>query len=55
MNQANEAILDSLRSLYSAHGVTCRELHHEPTPTSEDSARVRGEPLYDPANERLRA
>ena len=27
------------------HGVTYRHLRHEPTPTSQDSARVRGEPL----------
>jgi Ala-tRNA(Pro) deacylase len=26
-------------------GVAFRQLHHEPTPTSADSARVRGEPI----------
>jgi Ala-tRNA(Pro) deacylase len=26
-------------------GVSFRQLHHEPTPTSADSARVRGEPI----------
>ncbi len=33
-----------LRHLREA-GVAFRELHHEPTPTSVDSARVRGEPI----------
>ena len=34
-------ILDAL----SRAGVEHRHLHHEPTPTSEESARVRGEPI----------
>ena len=35
----------SIRALLDRHGVGYRALEHEPTPTSEDSARVRGEPL----------
>ena len=39
------SILEAIRQLLSAGGAEFRELEHEPTPTSEDSARVRGEPL----------
>lgn len=38
--------LDSIRELLTTHGIKFRELHHEPTATSEESARVRGEPLH---------
>lgn len=38
-------VLDTIRQLLVAGGAAFRELEHEPTPTSEDSARVRGEPL----------
>ena len=38
-------VLESIRDLLTRAGVSFRELHHEPTRTSEDSARVRGEPL----------
>jgi prolyl-tRNA editing enzyme YbaK/EbsC (Cys-tRNA(Pro) deacylase) len=38
-------VLDRIRDLLDAQGVSYRHLHHEPTPTSADSARVRGEPL----------
>ncbi|MEY4179078.1 MAG: Prolyl-tRNA editing protein ProX [Planctomycetota bacterium] len=38
-------VLESIRQLLIAGGAEFRELEHEPTPTSEDSARVRGEPL----------
>ena len=34
-----------LRIMLDEHDVAYRHLSHEPTPTSEDSARVRGEPL----------
>ena len=34
-----------IRDLLDEHGCPYRHLQHEPTPTSEDSARVRGEPL----------
>ncbi len=38
-------ILDEIRGLLTEASVEFRELHHEPTLTSEDSARVRGEEL----------
>jgi prolyl-tRNA editing enzyme YbaK/EbsC (Cys-tRNA(Pro) deacylase) len=38
-------VLDSIRELLTSNGVPFREVHHEPTLTSEDSARARGEPL----------
>src|SRR3984885_10544599 len=37
--------LDQIRAWLSAEGVPFREVHHEPTRTSEDSARARGEEL----------
>jgi prolyl-tRNA editing enzyme YbaK/EbsC (Cys-tRNA(Pro) deacylase) len=39
------SILDRIRELLVRNEIAFRELHHEPTATSEDSARVRGEPL----------
>ncbi len=41
-----KTVLDQLRQFYESHGVSFRELHHEPTHTSEESARARGEPLH---------
>ena len=38
-------VLDSIRRLLEQEGKPFRELHHEPTKTSEESAQVRGEPL----------
>jgi Ala-tRNA(Pro) deacylase len=38
-------LLDKIRGWLSAEGVSFREVHHEPTKTSEDSARARGEEL----------
>src|SRR5580692_1608866 len=38
-------LLSKIRSWLSAEGVSFREVHHEPTRTSEDSARARGEEL----------
>ena len=38
-------ILTAIRDLIQQQGITCRELHHAPTKTSEESANVRGEPL----------
>lgn len=38
-------LLDDIRAWLSAEGVLFREVHHEPTRTSEDSARARGEEL----------
>ena len=37
--------LDTILTLLRDSGATFRTVEHEPTPTSEDSARVRGEPL----------
>ena len=39
------AILQKIREFLDEHGVPYRELHHEPTLTSEDSARARGEDI----------
>src|SRR5580704_7716395 len=38
-------VLEKIRSWLTAEGVPFREVHHEPTRTSEDSARARGEEL----------
>jgi prolyl-tRNA editing enzyme YbaK/EbsC (Cys-tRNA(Pro) deacylase) len=38
-------VLQSILGLLERSGVDYRHLTHEPTPTSEDAARVRGEPL----------
>jgi prolyl-tRNA editing enzyme YbaK/EbsC (Cys-tRNA(Pro) deacylase) len=38
-------ILNTIRELLQQQQCTFRELHHEPTLTSEDAARVRNEPL----------
>src|SRR5579884_3149236 len=38
-------LLDDIRAWLLREGVVFREVHHEPTRTSEDSARARGEEL----------
>jgi Ala-tRNA(Pro) deacylase len=38
-------MLDKIRSWLTAEGVPFREAHHEPTRTSEESARARGEEM----------
>ncbi len=38
-------ILDEIRNWLARENISFRELHHEPTRTSEESARVRGEEL----------
>ena len=38
-------VLDSLRTFLRDNGIQFREIRHEPTRTSEESARARGEPL----------
>ena len=38
-------ISDKIRDWLRGHGTTFREVHHEPTRTSEESARARGEEL----------
>ncbi len=42
---AEPSVLQKTRSLLDEQGVEYRELHHEATQTSEESARVRGEEL----------
>lgn len=39
------SVLESIRSWLALEGVSFREVHHEPTLTSADSARARGEDL----------
>ena len=39
-------ILPAIRELLRAAGVLFREVHHEPTRTSEESAKARGEELH---------
>ncbi|HMQ14467.1 MAG TPA: YbaK/EbsC family protein [Phycisphaerae bacterium] len=39
-------VLTAIRAMLTEAGAAFRELHHEPTRTSEESARVRGEPLH---------
>jgi prolyl-tRNA editing enzyme YbaK/EbsC (Cys-tRNA(Pro) deacylase) len=41
----SDAVLAAIRSMLTEAGAAFRELHHEPTHTSEESARVRGEEL----------
>lgn len=40
-----ETILEEIRRVLREAGVEFREVHHEPTPTSEEAARARGEEL----------
>lgn len=44
---ASSSVLASIRRLLSAEGVPFREVCHSPARTSEESARVRGEPLHN--------
>lgn len=39
------AVLDKIRGYLIENGVSFREVHHEPTRTSEESARARGESI----------
>ncbi len=39
------SVLQAIRNLLTGAGIPFREVHHEPTLTSEDSARARGEEL----------
>ncbi len=45
-NLGNEHVWEQLRALLHSAAVEFRELSHEPTLTSEESARVRNEPLH---------
>jgi prolyl-tRNA editing enzyme YbaK/EbsC (Cys-tRNA(Pro) deacylase) len=38
-------VLDAIRALLERENVSYRLIHHEPTYTSEESARARGEPI----------
>jgi prolyl-tRNA editing enzyme YbaK/EbsC (Cys-tRNA(Pro) deacylase) len=38
-------VLDTIRNLLTRQGADFREIHHQPTRTSEESARARGEPV----------
>ena len=38
-------LLENIRAWLTSEGIPFREVHHEPTRTSEDSARARGEAL----------
>jgi Ala-tRNA(Pro) deacylase len=40
-----DSVLQSIRDMLDTEGIAYRLIHHEPTRTSEDSARVRGESL----------
>ena len=42
---ANSNVLENIRAFLDRNNVEYRQLHHEPTVTSEDSARVRGEDI----------
>ena len=42
---SDTSVLNSIRGLLNEQQIEFREVHHEPTSTSEDSARARGEPL----------
>lgn len=46
-SDAGQSILVAIRQLLTAENVPFREVHHPPTRTSEESARVRGEPLHN--------
>ena len=45
LKMASLNVLEKIRGILDDNGVEYRELHHEPTHTSEDSARVRGEDI----------
>jgi len=45
VSDMSTSVLSAIRQLLEHHGKPFKELHHPPTKTSEDSARVRGEPL----------
>jgi Ala-tRNA(Pro) deacylase len=41
----DRSVLERIVRLLTEAGVGFRQVHHEPTPTSADAARVRGEPI----------
>lgn len=42
---SNATVLTAIHELLNAHGISFREVQHQPTYTSEESARARGEDL----------
>ena len=40
-----DSVFDAIRRMLDDGGITYRHLHHQPTRTSEESARVRGEDI----------
>ena len=45
MSETTSTVLETIRDLLACQGVEFREVHHQPTRTSEESARARGEPV----------
>lgn len=43
--EMTDSVHEKIRQHLDGLGISYREIHHEPTPTSEDSARARGESL----------
>jgi Ala-tRNA(Pro) deacylase len=46
MHAASDSVLSRIRDWLTAQSVPFREVRHEPTRTSEESAKARGEPLH---------
>ena len=42
---SSSEVLDAIRALLRDHGVPFREVHHEPTRTSQQASEARGEPI----------
>ncbi|MGD8896112.1 MAG: YbaK/EbsC family protein [Acidobacteriota bacterium] len=45
MSERGQTVLEAIRDLLARHSMEFREVRHEPTHTSEESARARGEPM----------
>jgi Ala-tRNA(Pro) deacylase len=45
MSSETTTVHDEIKKLLASHGVQYREVHHEPTRTSAESAKARGEDL----------
>ncbi len=45
MNSETATVYEEIKKLLASHGVEFREVHHEPTRTSAESAKARGEDL----------
>jgi Ala-tRNA(Pro) deacylase len=45
MNSETLTVYEEIKKLLASHGVEFREVHHEPTRTSAESAKARGEDL----------